>query len=508
MNAIDQTLLERVRTENRIGALKLLTLEINQGLPEGKRISGYARFKLDNIDELRNLILNSIENLKDKDEKKKQGNLGQGQGNLGQINAITTLSGLKEMAKMLGISGYSKYTSATKEELRALIISHIGGKNPQIPDNLPPLIPGKLPPQIIPESNLDNQIRQIKTISGLIKLVAHLDIPKYRSYRLSQIEDLRRIALDKLNKLLPEEKPEEKKRFVENSEEKKNLIVKREKGCLRLYHQKDLNTTPEQDYQNFKADTNQVNKLKSCLEIYGIKNAKPFGAGTFGMTYLADYMGQSTVFKMVNLEESDFGLEGFKWECVIAERASLIGVGPVIVTKGICYDKNIPKYGILGMGRCSPINMKVTLERKEFGYLFDLISTLHKNGITHRDLGQRNIMKSGDSYVFIDYGLSFAYPGKVPRELELFDYAYLFYDLDGIDWLLERVSLQEAKLITQMVKSFKHTEYDTAKFFPIYMLKTLGLEQAGWYLNKIPIQGSPDDKAVIAILKKRIKDNR
>lgn len=489
MNAIDQTLLEKVRTENRIGALKLLALEINKGLPEEKRISGYARFKLDDIDKLRNLILNSI-----KDEGRKQKHLRQ--GDLGQINAITTLSGLKEMAKMLGISGYSKYTSATKEELRALIISHIGGKNPQVPD--------KLPPQIIPESNLDNQIRQIKTISGLIKLVAHLDIPKYRLYRLSQIEDLRKIALDKLDKSLPEGK----ERFLQKPEEKKNPIVKREKGCLRLYHQKDLNTTPEQDYQNFKADTNQVNKLKSCLEIYGIKNAKPFGAGTFGMTYLADYMGQSTVFKMVNLEESDFGLEGFKWECVIAERASLIGVGPVIVTKGICYDKNIPKYGILGMGRCSPINMKVTLERKEFGYLFDLISTLHKNGITHRDLGQRNIMKSGDSYVFIDYGLSLAYPGKVPRELELFDYAYLFYDLDGIDWLLERVSLQEAKLITQMVKSFKHTEYDTAKFFPIYMLKTLGLEQAGWYLNKIPIQGSPDDKAVIAILKKRIKDNR
>lgn len=481
------SLTDRVASETRIGALKLLAIEANKDLPDGKKIVGFAKFKLEDIEKLRKLILASIGKpvLRVSPSKK---------GDLSQVNSISTLSGLKEMARMLRIPGYSKYNAAQKEDLRRLIINHIGGSV------TPRKVSSKKASPKKASLDLEDQVRSIKTISGLIKIVAGLGIPGYNKYKLAQIEDLRRKALEKMGSkpgvapvvVVAPPKPAKK-----SDEEGLD-------GCLLATPVKKLATTPQMDYDSFSSERHQAKSMPECLAFYGIFKSKRFGAGTYGQTFLADYKGQSTVFKIVDLEQSEFGLEGFKWECVIAERAAKIGVGPAIVAKGICYDKGSPQYGIIGMGRCKPISMSASIPKKDFPQLVELISILHKHGITHRDLGVRNVMKSGSRYVFIDYGLAMAYPGPVPREMELFDYAYLMFDVDGTDWYATKLSVKDRAIYNRMLDSWVVAEEYTTKYFPIYMLKTLGVAKAGYYLNKLS-EGDADDTRLMAQLRARFR---
>lgn len=64
----------------------------------------FKRYRIYEIDDLKNDLINKLE-LKDSET----------------LSEVKTLSGLKDMAKMLNISGYSKYSSRDKEVLRDII---------------------------------------------------------------------------------------------------------------------------------------------------------------------------------------------------------------------------------------------------------------------------------------------------------------------------------------------------------------------------------------------------
>lgn len=494
------SLAERVRAESRIGSLKMLAIEANRILPPEKQIVGYSRLTLSDLEVLRQKILEALSANAPSVPNPK----------IGQLDQIQTLVGLKEMAKLVGLTGYSKYNASQKELLREKIRVHL--LPPQIIPQIKPL-PIE-PPQPIgklctPEkkpSSKTVQIRQVQTtstISGMVKIASSLGIPNLRSYRLANLEELRQLILKQLQTPLKPIPPVAPLKVVKpNSQEVRPKIS----GCL-VSEEEKLGTTPLEDYQNLHLTEFKADNPAQCLSNYGIVKAKKFGCGTYGQTYLAQNGDQETVIKIVDLQESTLGVEGFRWECVIARRAGKLGVGPAMLRAGICYDKTgTASYGIMEMARCKPLGVN-GIETKEYPLLKRMIETLHQNGITHRDLGGRNLMRSGNSLVFIDYGLAMAFPGPVPRPLALFDFAYLFEDLWALNWIQQQFPGEAAEL-KKLAKNSIYAEEVTARYFPIEMLKTIPLQQAGFFFNKIPVEGSPDDRRITGIIRARLLKER
>ena len=489
------SLVERVRAESRIGSLKMLAIEANRILPSERQIVGYSRLTLSDLKLLRKKILDAVsENVPSVQNPK-----------IGQLDQIQTLAGLKEMAKLVGLTGYSKYTANQKELLREKIRTHLLPPQKPLPIE-PPQPIGKLCTPEKKQSSKTVQIRQVQTtstISGMVRIASSLGIPNLRSYRLANLEELRQLILKQLQAPFQPNPPIVPLKVVRsNSQESRPKVL----GCL-ISEEEKLDTTPLEDYQNLRLTKFKADTSAQCLSNYGIVKAKKFGCGTYGQTYLAQNGDQETVIKIVDLQESTLGVEGFRWECVIARRAGKLRVGPAVLRAGICYDKTgTASYGIMEMARCKPLGAN-GVEDEEYPLLKQMIETLHHNGITHRDLGGRNLMRSGKDLVFIDYGLAMAFPGPVPRALALFDFAYLFEDLWALDWIQQQFPREAAEL-KKLAKNSIYAEEVTARYFPIEMLKTIPLQQAGFFFNKIPVEGSPDDRRITGIIRARLLKER
>lgn len=206
-----------------------------------------------------------------------------------------------------------------------------------------------------------------------------------------------------------------------------------------------------------------------------------------------------------------FNVEVFKWECVISKRAAQIGIGPVVRDCALCMGRQSLKskkqllYGVIIMARCQPLAKTSKLDLTEINRM---LNVLHQNGVVHRDLAKRNIMTTSTGgagkYVFIDYGLSVAFPGPVPEAYRVWDHAFLTEDIPKYKEIPQVSSMK--KMIAHLSKNRFNLEEMTAQYFPIEMLVTMKMPLAGRYLNNIDddVSEKEEDK-LDAILIKRLK---
>ena len=436
----------RIEGETQIGKLKLLITELNRKLPGNQVIKGYSTYKLVQIEELRKLALSKL-------------NFENGEAK--EINKIDSLSGLKDMARLLGISGFSTFTSNRKEELRALIIAIMNEKKA---------------PSVISNKEITEM-----TVNELKAFAANKGI--YIKSKSNKAEIIQAI----LKGGIPNNNGEDQKKHVPGL-------------CVNRTLEK-LTTSPYQEWKRLTFAQLVSGSVPKCLEEMGLNSKKLIGRGSSGNSYFNTFKGNPSIFKVVKFPGLT-GIEGFRWECVINERAAAIGVGPVLLEKSICLSEKTPKFGVLVLEKCSPISRTHNFSEADCAEIYNLIDRLHQNGISHRDLGVRNIMKSGNRFVLIDYGLSLAFDGPVPEEYEFWDHLYLSIDVDEYYNYLKSIKtdIYMSKLDKYMSDNVK-LELLTVKHFPDYMLKTLGFDAATNYLNNVD---GPEAVIVDRALKVRI----
>jgi hypothetical protein len=450
-----------IEGETQIGKLKLLITELNRKLPSDQVITGYSTYKLAQIEELRKLALSKLnfENSETKETKETN------KISINSINSINSLSGLKDMARLLGISGFSGFKANRKEELRALIIANMNSK--------------KAPP-FVPAANTNKEITEM-TVNELKAFAANKGI--YIKSKSNKAEIIQAI----LKGGIPNNTGEDQKKNVPGV-------------CVNRTLEK-LTTSPFQEWKRLTFTQLVSGSVPKCLGEMGLNSKKLIGRGSAGNSYFNTFKGNPSIFKVVKLPGLT-GIDGFRWECIINERAAAIGVGPVVLEKSICLSEKTPKFGVLVLEKCSPISTTYNFSEADCAEIYNLIDRLHQNGISHRDLGARNIMKSGNGFVLIDYGLSLAFDGPVPEEYEFWDHLYLSIDVDEYYNYLKSIKsdIYMSKLDKYMSDNVK-LELLTVKHFPDYMLKTLGFDAATNYLNNVD---GPEAVIVDRALKVRI----
>ena len=506
-----------IEGETQIGKLKLLITELNRKLPSDQVITGYSTYKLAQIEELRKLALSKLnfENSETKETKETN------KISINSINSINSLSGLKDMARLLGISGFSGFKANRKEELRALIIANMNSK--------------KAPP-FVPAANTNKEITEM-TVNELKAFAANKGI--YIKSKSNKAEIIQAILKGGIpnntgedqkappvisNKEITEMTVNELKAFAANKgiyikskSNKAEIIQAILKGgipnntgedqkknvpgvCVNRTLEK-LTTSPFQEWKRLTFTQLVSGSVPKCLGEMGLNSKKLIGRGSAGNSYFNTFKGNPSIFKVVKLPGLT-GIDGFRWECIINERAAAIGVGPVVLEKSICLSEKTPKFGVLVLEKCSPISTTYNFSEADCAEIYNLIDRLHQNGISHRDLGARNIMKSGNGFVLIDYGLSLAFDGPVPEEYEFWDHLYLSIDVDEYYNYLKSIKsdIYMSKLDKYMSDNVK-LELLTVKHFPDYMLKTLGFDAATNYLNNVD---GPEAVIVDRALKVRI----
>lgn len=579
----------RIASESQIGKLKLLVVELNQTLPEDKRIVGYSAYTLAKIEDLRRLALSKLGDVGgDVDSDK-----------LEEIRNIGSIAGLKKMASLLGLSGYSGYKADQKEKLRAEIIAAVQGKRPapkKEPVIVPPVAPVKkvdITAMTVKELRALADERGIYIRSKALKdeiiialskavvtgppvappkkeepIIAPPVAPpkKEPSIDVMTVKELKALAAereiyipskalkDEIIRLLkagkapakPIMKPPVKPPKVPETVEEDDLlglpplddlslaelrtlgkemgfkippkiskagileIIKGNVGprkssdtCISAKTVDRLTTIPIYDYDHLNLVNFSGASINSCLTDMGVGKAKAGVKGSYGVTYADNFNGSPAIFKVVKFP-NPMGVEGFKWECVISRRAAALGVGPEVLETSMCYSGKTPKFGVMVLGRCGPLASDYAFTKAELAEIYQLIVKLNNNGIAHRDLGKRNIMRSGGRLVLIDYGLALAFPGPVPEEYKIWDHTYLSYDTESYyEYLKTIFPASSIKKIDQLEDDVK-LESLTIQYFPVDMLRTLGYERTLMYINNADTTA----KAVITdrMLKKRFAD--
>ncbi len=262
--------------------------------------------------------------------------------------------------------------------------------------------------------------------------------------------------------------------------------------CLTNKPVNNTYTRPIDDYNNLQLTGFQADSIKSCLVNLTPNNFKTGGKGSYGVTFVDQYKGSSAVFKVVKFP-NNLGIEGFKWECVLSKRASMLGVGPEVLETSICYKGKVPKFGVLVLGKCGPVKITYELTKADCKQIYESLVKLHENGISHRDTGIRNIMRSGDKLVIIDYGLSLGFSGPVPEEYKIWDHAYLSYDSSSYhEYLKTKLPKSSMQTIAKLQDDIA-LESLTVQYMPIEMIRTLGAEKAAMYFNN----ATTTEKAII-----------
>lgn len=554
---------EQILTETQIGKLKLLVIKLNKSLPEDMRITGYSTYTLVRIEELRTLALSKIKSLPKKDagsndithmtvkelralaEKKgiyirskalkdeiisalKEAGVGEGVikppiAPLKKDIDITHMT-VKELRALADERGIYVRSNALKDEIIILLSKGVinGSVAPSI-INPPPVAPVKNDSSIdimtvkelkalavergiyISSKALKDEIIRIIKAGKMVPVIkppsngsgGNGGLPPIDNLSIEELKDLAKAMGFKLPPKIS------KNDLIEII--KGNLIPKRKSSdtCLTDKPISRFTTTPIQDYNSLKLVEFSASSVNKCLGDMGVHNKKSDGKGSYGSTYIDMYNGSPAIFKVVPLPGA-MGVEGFKWECTITRRAAELGVGPDVLETSICYSGRTPKFGVMVLGKCGPLTKGYVFTKDELAEIYRLIVKLNDNGISHRDLGKRNIMRSGERLVLIDYGLALAFPGPVPDEYKIWDHTYLAYDTESYyEYLKTVMSKADIKKIDELEDDIK-LESLTIKYFPVDMLRTLGLQYATMYINN----SDTTAKAVVTdrMLKKRFID--
>jgi len=328
-------------------------------------------------------------------------------------------------------------------------------------------------------------VSQDKRITGYSKLLAS-EKEKLRSDMRKLLKSDKVPAMKKI-----EEEPEDSDSEEENGRRGDTPLKRKDGKCLETSPGKIYSTTLER-YINLKfTDTivKHINELQ-CMSKFGVTDANQIAEGSYGSVFMARYNGKSVIYKHVDFET--LKLESFRWEYAISQHAANIGVGPKVISGMLCRWENEIAAGGIVLGECTKMkslenDMK---DLANFKKLMKVIDRMHKGGIAHRDLAERNIMKSGDNYVIIDYGLSLMYNGPVPHEMRVWDLAYLAREMDISKFLNQILPAKDIKLIGRLNGGNKNgLQYNlpleslTIKHFPKEMIATLGYDQANYRIN-------------------------
>ncbi len=324
-----------------------------------------------------------------------------------------------------------------------------------------------------------DEVIEMTTLKDLKNMAKSLGIPGFSSYNSSSKEDLRDLILKKLYSAPLERKsPQMASPQKSVQKESKSLGDSDEEKIFEKY------IIDEQDLPN--------DGIKSDL---GLENYRRNEYGTY-------YWGKDGKILYCNNAISEFGAIGFKWNCIIAEQAALIGAGPKIVMKRI-YNDPLISYGIIGMKNCMPLPKNV--KHTAYPEIKELIDRLHQHGIAHRDINSDTIMKVGKKYVIANYQTALLFPrGKLPDILKFEDYAIAAKllnmikqfeeDLRGDDLILFKASLQTIK---------ERSHRSAAENFPDYMLRTMGAGHAFRYFQYFK---PSDSKEIAKILIRRAEE--
>jgi tRNA A-37 threonylcarbamoyl transferase component Bud32 len=259
---------------------------------------------------------------------------------------------------------------------------------------------------------------------------------------------------------------------------KAGLIKPIKPGECLLPSEEKITTTSAQDYRTVKEGIKEENiSLADFKKKYHL--GKVLGKGSYGKIYQGKYQSQQVVFKVIQ-QNPETGFEGFLWECVASKRAAMLGVGPGVVdTIVLKTGKKITHY-VIAMNQCTP-DEENDLTYENTAEIYAMMKKLHSNGIAHRDLGKRNMMKSGRQFVFIDYGLAFVYDGPVPAEVQLLDHAVLAFDVSEYFEYLVAEEIYTSKKLDTFESDLK-ADTVSLENFPLPMLRTLR-EKGEYYLN-------------------------
>lgn len=431
------SLRRRIEEETRIGKLKQLVIELNENLPNNKRVKGYSKITAKDIENLRQLALDTIDLRSYErsvtprahspllEEKKEESN-----EDPQAVSGETTMADLKAMAKMLGIKGVQKWTRDKKDEL-------------------------------VKKINEESKPRELEKRSK------------------------RKISAQISPQISKAVREREKKRRLSPRRKDLSLGSGRCNSSNSIKTLKYTNSLEEFDKLKFRR-INSGN-IDVILKTIGTKRSKLVTEelGTYASIYIDKYNDQLAVFKVVKFIDA-MGFIPFKWECVAAERAAKIGVAPEIFEKYVCYDnKNYPKYGVIIMKRCGMIDEDYTPTDEELRRMHGMIMALADNGIVHKDIATRNIMRNGDNFAFIDYGLALVYDGKIPKEMRIWDHFYLSSDIRAYYRFLRKHYSKAFMEYLDTLESPKVLESITARNFPSNMIETLAFDDAIKYLNHL-----------------------
>lgn len=152
------------------------------------------------------------------------------------------------------------------------------------------------------------------------------------------------------------------------------------------------------------------------------------GSGTYGKVYAAcDSTSCKYVMKMVKISDKA-SLKNFQLEASITVRASKKGFGPKVIGKPFICNKK--RTGVIVMDRWDgPLGKQISY--RELGKLLKLVDRMHKEGIFHQDLFNRQILVKGEytgpksdrKMCISDYGMAFPFKGttRLPNFLRACD---------------------------------------------------------------------------------------
>lgn len=527
-----EDLIIEIQKEDRISKLKLLTIKMNDYLPASKKITGYTTYNLGTIELLRNRVLNVVNEFKKEtkvpakvpQEVKVPARVAERvpQRVVERVNWDMTVAELRKYAiqNNISLTGVSLKADIIKRinqkvsSRSSQVVQHVVQPRPVVAQRIKHKVDESMTVVELRKYAIDNGIsltglkhksdiiQKINSTHRVLHVVGVSDNVPPRVEHVQRIvkkdiadmqKELEQHDLALLRKLadfwyqikIPSgmKKPEVISLLLEKTRELSGHTCNTQTSPLKL------KTTPYQDFMAYKFDTISGDSINKCLMNYNVTKDNKGGKGSFGVTFIDKYKGQTAIYKVVRLDEDNFEL--FKWECVLTERASKLGVGATVLGKALCKDKKELLFGVLILSQCSPILYGHFYTKSEFEKIHNLINILHENGIAHRDLSTRNIMYNGNSFALIDYGFALGFNGKVPEEYRVWDHAFLSNEVPAYEEYLSTIKSKDyMKRVEFLAGNGIELEKLTVKVFPEEMIKTLGIGKNKEYRAKLYLNNS------------------
>jgi len=207
-----------------------------------------------------------------------------------------------------------------------------------------------------------------------------------------------------------------------------------------------------QQYFPFPGNLDDIQDEESCWQVteantkqkYVIQQEQFQGCGAFGSAYTAcagdspddcNFIGKRIEFSgyLARVNWSLSSLPGsFAREVYMAKKAGEIGIGPRVHAAYFCARR---KQAIIIMDKIAvdADSCVISWDENIRGQLLEKVAIMHKNGILHQDLAERNVLIDKDNTPWIiDYGLALELGTPIPKVLQAYDIASLYYELELI----------------------------------------------------------------------------